>query len=82
MAQLRPPRSTVYRSCTQAAQIGVPSGAAGCEWSIGSAARAVGAASEQGYHDDWQESHGSCDTLASVRLRPARCSMVTPIPSP
>ena len=29
---------------------------------------------QQDYHDGWQESHGSCDTLASVRLRFLRCS--------
>ena len=37
---------------------------------------------QQDYHDGWQESHGSCDTLASVRLRFLRCSMVTPIARP
>ena len=34
-----------------------------------------GRGEEQGYHRERQESHGSRDTLASVMLRPVRCSM-------
>ncbi len=41
VGQVRPPRVTVWRSWTQAAHMGVPSGAAALVWSTGSGAAAT-----------------------------------------
>ena len=62
--------------------MGVPSGAGGCEWSIGSAAPALGAATRQGYYRGGQNSHGGSDTLASVMLRSLVCFTFEPITAP